>query len=401
MSYVLCLHRWVGSQALYDQYDLAQGVQIRAICTPEAVASLPRARLASYATLASLDDPVAVLHEVERLIGCHGVPCGVVALNEGDLLTAASIRERWDIPGDRQAWTERFRDKLSMLEIAATQQAIGVLPAVKADDSGDVQRLVAEHGFALVLKPRYGTASRGVKILRGPADLPGPLAAHDEPMMVQVYCDAPILHVDGWWDGEHVVVATVSRYVNSCADFGVDSPLGSIELEEGRDEQRIISRVAALLGAFAAHREIVFHLELFDKGDELLFLEIGARVGGAEIPFLWREVRGIDLLGIAWELQTGASTRYRDFARSSSCQGRPLRGERGAWVIARRASTLSDGLATVYWSQPQMLEQRASGVYEGSRTRVRLRSLQRSALEGDVEQIFAQLTQAEPRPAHA
>ncbi|WP_235668342.1 ATP-grasp domain-containing protein [Pseudomonas coronafaciens] len=326
------------------------------------------------------------------MIQLHGVPQRVVALNEGDLLSAAAIRERWAIPGDSVAWIERFRDKLTMFNVAGQQSAITVLPAVAAEDSEAVCQLLAEHGYPLVLKPRSGTASRGVRILRKASDLALLQEPQLEPMMVQVFCAAPILHVDGWWDGKQVVVLTASRYVNSCADFGPDSPLGSIELEAGAEELRIASRVAELLAAFAAQRGIVFHLELFDDGDDLYFLEIGARVGGAEIPFLWREVRDIDLVGIAWELQTEASSQHREHARSLSREGRPLHGERGAWIIGRRGSTPRDDLGTLYWSQPQDVERRASGVYEGARTRLRLRSFDRHALVHDVETIFQQLS---------
>ena len=231
-----------------------------------------------------------------------------------------------------------------------------------------------------------------MKILRDRGDIQDLEDTQPEPMIVQVHCAAPMLHVDGWWDGRRIVVATVSRYINNCADFGSDNPLGSIELEESDNEQRIANSVAQLLETFAPHREIVFHLEMFDKGNRLLFLEIAARVGGAEIPFIWREVRGIDLVGIAWELQTGASTHYRDLARNLSRNGRPLRSERGAWVIVRRSSTLRDNLETLYWSQSQSLGPRASGVYEGARTRFRLRSFQYSALEQDVAMIFDQLS---------
>ncbi|KWS66416.1 biotin carboxylase [Pseudomonas syringae pv. syringae] len=392
MSYLLCLHRWVGRQALYDQYGLPAGTVIRAICTPESLGSLPAERLASSSTLPSLDDVAAVMAEVDRMIQLHGVPQRVVALNEGDLLSAAAIRERWAIPGDSVAWIERFRDKLTMFNVAGQQSAIAVLPAVAADDSEAVCQLLAEHGYPLVLKPRFGTASRGVRILRKASDLALLQEPQLEPMMVQVFCAAPILHVDGWWDGEQVVVLTASRYVNSCADFGPDSPLGSIELEAGAEELRIASRVAELLAAFAAQRGIVFHLELFDDGDDLYFLEIGARVGGAEIPFLWREVRDIDLVGIAWELQTEASSQHREHARSRSREGRPLHGERGAWIIGRRGSTPRDDLGTLYWSQPQDVERAASGVYEGARTRLRLRSFDRQALVHDVETIFQQLS---------
>ena len=393
MSYVLCLHRWVGHQALYDQYSLPAGIVIRAICTPESLGSLPVERLASSSTLVSLDDVIAVMAEAERVIRLHGVPQRVVALNEGDLLSAASIRERWGIPGDSVAWIERFRDKLTMLDVAGQQSAIAVLPAVAADDPEAVRRLLAEHGYPLVLKPRFGTASRGVRILRKASDLALLQVPQLEPMMVQVFCAAPILHVDGWWDGQQVVVLTASHYVNTCADFGPDSPLGSIELEAGAGELRITSLVAELLAAFAARRDIVFHLELFDDGDTLHFLEIGARVGGAEIPFIWREVRDIDLVGIAWELQTEASSQYREHARSRSREGRPLHGERGAWVIGRRGSAPRDGLGTLYWSQPQDVERTASGVYEGARIRLRLRSFDRRALVRDVDMIFQKLSE--------
>ncbi|MBJ9977531.1 biotin carboxylase [Pseudomonas sp. S75] len=394
MSYVLCLHRWVGRQALYERYGLEPGMQIRAICTAESAQSLPRDRLASLSALGSLDDAAAVMAEAQRLIDLHGVPHRVVALNEGDLLNAATIRERWGVPGDPRAWTERFRDKLSMLEIAAGQSAIAILPAVSADDPQAVQQLLSERGFPLVLKPRYGTASRGVRILRQAQDLSLLDTPHTEPMMVQAFCAAPILHVDGWWDGERIVVLTASRYVNSCADFGPDSALGSIELEADDHERAIAGRVATLLEAFAGEREIVFHLELFDDGQDLHFLEIGARVGGAEIPFLWREVRDIDLVGIAWELQTQASSQQRDHARTRSRDGRPLHAERGAWVIGRRESLMRTPLDTLYWAQGALTASAPSGVYEGARTRLRLRSFDRPALVRDVERIFEHLAKA-------
>ena len=55
---------------------------------------------------------------------------------------------------------------------------------------------------------------------------------------------------------------------------------------------------------------LVFHLEAFvgtgDRGGpELSFLEMGSRVGGAEIPFLWREVHGADLMAAAASVQLG------------------------------------------------------------------------------------------------
>ena len=63
------------------------------------------------------------------------------------------------------------------------------------------------------------------------------------------------------------------------------------------------------LGAFGVD-SLVFHLELFlaqEAGEEptCTFLEVGARVGGAEIPFLWRDVHGYDLMAAAMRIQLG------------------------------------------------------------------------------------------------
>jgi hypothetical protein len=53
------------------------------------------------------------------------------------------------------------------------------------------------------------------------------------------------------------------------------------------------------------------HLEVFadPATGECAFLEVGARVGGAEIPFLWREVHSYDLMEAAFRLGLGLPPR--------------------------------------------------------------------------------------------
>lgn len=389
MNYVLCLHRWVGSQALYDEYKLPENLKLRVVCTQESLTSLPTPRCESWEILPSLDDVQSVMNKVESIINNYGLPTLVVALNEGDLITAALIRERWNIAGDDYLQISQFRDKLTMLEVASKQNIISILPAVEPEL---IDFMIEEYGFPLVLKPRLGTASKGVSMLYSREQFEEH-TKDTESMMLQVFCSAPILHVDGWWDGRDIVVATVSKYANNCADFGTDVPLGSIELREGEDEKLIIDKAKHLLKVFSPQKDLVFHLELFDKGNELVFLEIGARVGGAEIPFIWREVRNIDLLGIAWEIQTGASTYYRDNARRLSHNSLPINNMRGAWIISLKNSKLNTELKTLYWEQSQDLKSYASGIYEGSRTRLRFKSDQYDLLAQDVNMAFLQLSE--------
>lgn len=390
MSYILCLHRWVGQQALYAEYLKESNFKLRVLCTEESIDSLPRACCLSIEAFPSLDNVEQVLSIAERLTSEHGMPELIVALNEADLLTAALLRERWQIKGDHSERTEQFRDKLKMLDVAKMQSAIKVLPAERPEN---VESIVASSGFPMILKPRFGTASKGVKRITSLEQFDQEAPFH-EPMMVQEFCSAPLLHVDGWWDGYELVVATVSRYSNTCAEFDENSPLGSVELNHGDEEQRILDRVKVLVSAFSPKEDLVFHLELFEDGEELVFLEIAARVGGAEIPFMWREIRNIDLLGIAWELQTGLSTVYRDRARQLSSGSRPIQVDRGAWIIAQRHGASKDDLKTLYWAQGEDKEFYASGVYEGAKTRLRFKSNHQELLLTDVQKVFLQLSEA-------
>ncbi|NOR63971.1 MAG: biotin carboxylase [Rhodobacteraceae bacterium] len=393
MNYILCLHRWAGTQALYDQYTLADETIIRAICTSEAVASLPQKRCESYAVVPSMDDNEGVLNAAKKIVAEFGPPKLVVGLNEGDLINAANIRELYCLPGDNVTWAARFRDKVKMNNIAEGQDAFPILSAATVISTEQVHDFANKHGYPVVVKPKFGTASRGVRVIRNKNDFAGGrkhLAT--EPMMVQAYCDAPTLHIDGWWDGEQLVVATASRYLNNCMQFGPSKPLGSVELANGDEEDQILLKVGKLLAVFSPRREMVFHLELFDCEHELLFLEIAARVGGAEIPFVWRDVHRIDLVGIAWEIQVGKSTGIRDAARLAATNGHLHASERGGWVIGSAPSSGVVAAESVYWSMESNPKNRASGVYEGAGSRVRLRGGDHANLVRDAQICISELS---------
>lgn len=123
MRYVLCLRRWVGPRALYDRYDLPPGLSIRAVSTEETVSSLPCRCLASHATVRSLD----ASDTVDRVVGRNG--------------SGTSFR---------------------MKQISIRQDTVCVLTTVSAKTADSVRELVRQVGHPVVVKPRYGIASRGV-----------------------------------------------------------------------------------------------------------------------------------------------------------------------------------------------------------------------------------------------
>lgn len=397
MSYLLCLHRWVGKQALYDDYAVPDGLHVKAICSQEAVSSLPNTAKDAFSVVETMDDSKAVQKAAKEFARKFGSPSQIVALNEGDLLNAAELREHFALAGDDMARTQQFRDKLIMNQIAAEQRTVNVLAAQIAESEEQVFSFAETHGYPVVVKPRRGTASRRVEIVYGPSGYPDSTEhLQSEPMMVQTFLDAPILHVDGWWDGKDLVVGRASRYLNDCKNFGENSPLGSVELPPGEEESRVLDATTALLKVFSPYRELVFHLELFEAEQSYTFLEIGARVGGAEIPFIWRDIHGIDLTGIAWEIQTGASQSIRNKARAVSQNQKPLHSTRGGWVIARKSIEGISEFPSVYWSsESEANGVAASGVYEGAATRLRLQNGDPAALLRDARHCVKHLSSPE------
>jgi hypothetical protein len=307
MTHILVIHRWRDAYARYAEYVDHGTHQVTYVTTELGRASVP-AGAAEVRVVPATDDVDAVWAEVSELVERFGTPDRLVALNEGDLDCAARVRARLGCAGQDPAALARFRDKLIMVDTVA---AAGVRTPEFADapDEQSILDFAGTHGWPLIVKPRRGTASRGVLRLNSAADLALFRGLPWEPRVVQVFCPDPILHIDGYWDGTALGPWRASRYVNTCVGFTEGDVLGSVEL----DDEGLLAALAeftASVGGALSDEPWVFHLEAFlgtepDGAPRLTFLEAGYRVGGAEIPFVWREVHGIDLMRVAAEVQLG------------------------------------------------------------------------------------------------
>lgn len=307
MSHILVIHRWRDRHARYEEYLDHAAHRISYVTTEMGRASVPD-DAAEVVVVTATDDFDEVLAATEELAGRFGQPDRVVALNEGDLDTAAELRAHLGCAGDHPSQVARFRDKLTMAQAIAAAD-IRIPAFADAPDIFAVAAFADEHGWPLIVKPRRGTASRGVVRLDSVDDLELLRAQPDEPRVVQVFCGDPIYHVDGLWTGTELGPWRASRYLNTCAEFTTGEVLGSVEVADP-ELLAALGSFAAEVGAALGDGPWVFHLEVFvgsgRAGElQLTFLEAGARVGGAEIPFLWREVHGIDLMSAAFVIQLG------------------------------------------------------------------------------------------------
>ncbi|MFC8453648.1 ATP-grasp domain-containing protein [Kitasatospora sp. NPDC057223] len=381
-AHVIVLHRWTDSYADYAAYLDHAVHRVSYVTTPRARAALPAAA-AAVAVVPSTEDRAEVRAAVDRLAARHGAPGRIVALHEVDLDVAAELREQLGIPGETPDQLHPFRDKLAMARRLAAHD-VPVPAADAAPDHPAVAGFARRHGWPVILKPVRGTASSHVSRLDGPADLAAYVFPPGVPLMVQSYLPHEILHVDGVAADGDLRVWRASRYLSTCLDFTRGDALGSVEIDDPVLLKAIGEFTRRAVLAMSAD-PWVFHLELFasEEGDEPAFhvLEVGARPGGAEVPFVWREVHGVDLMAAAVDVQLGRPLP----AYTLSADPADGDGECGGWLLvptpaarpcrvlaAAPQSALEDGPYAERLPEPGRLLADTPG-YEHSGARFRFR----------------------------
>lgn len=292
---VLIVNRWGDDFADYGRYVDHDDHVVAYVTVPPHVPAVP-AGTVHVEVVDDMTDADRVLAAAERCRAAVREFDKVLALSEFDLLTAARVREALGVPGADTAATMRFRDKPTMKDVLA---AAGVrVPRFRVvRDVDDVAAFRRElNGAAVVVKPRTGAASIGTVVLPAGASPHKALAGVDlDGFQVEEYLDGPIWHVDGLLRAGDLLCVRASRYVNTCYDFACGLPLGSV-VQSGRDADDVVAFADRSLRALGIG-DGAFHLEIIESPAGLAFLEVGARVGGGEIPFVFRDVYGVDLVG--------------------------------------------------------------------------------------------------------
>lgn len=306
-GHVLVIHRWGGTQALYENYLDHSTTRVSYITTEIGSRAIPGGA-AAVLVVAATDSFEELSVAASAATEAAGPIDRVVALNEGDLDAAARLRQYLRCSGFGPEQLDRFRDKLVMAGVVA-DAGIATPQFADAPDIAAVAAFADLHGWPVIVKPRFGTASRGVLRLDSVDDLALLAMSAPEPRIVQTFVGDVIYHVDGLWTGTALGPWRASKYLNTCVEFTIGEVLGSVE-EDDADILAAIGEFTTSIAGAMNSEPWVFHLEVFvgarDSGEiRLTFLEAGYRVGGAEIPFVWREVHGIDLMAAAVDVQLG------------------------------------------------------------------------------------------------
>jgi L-amino acid ligase C-terminal domain 2 len=226
----------------------------------------------------------------------------IIACQEQDLERAAALREILGIAGQDVRSAAAFRDKLLMKDLAQAA-GIGVTAYACLQTPADLLAFARAHGLPVVVKPRDGSSSKGLSILRDPAALEDFLVTFDwdggvQPNhLMEAFVRGPMYHIDGLVAGGRVVAAWPSGYQYELAAFDDTGPRLDVTLDPGDPlTARLLSFTGRILAALPTPRDTTFHAEVFHTpADELLLCEIASRNGGAWIKECHRAMFGFDL----------------------------------------------------------------------------------------------------------
>lgn len=246
----------------------------------------------------------------------------ILTRQENLMMTAAQLREEFQVPGMNCAQTDLFRDKLLMKRAVA---AAGLRVPRHAKITHGLDHLPWEG--KTVLKPVDGAGSRDVSTFATSAlalaHVREALAADPQHRYLvnfelEEFVTGPIWHVDGYlFKGKPVLVKT-SRYVGTCLDYASGEPLGSVQFDHPELAHWALRCLEALGAA-----SVTFHLEAIMSVGGPVFLEVAGRAGGGDIVELIERSTGVNLhvLDMGTEVLGHLAERYVDVRHSARKYG--------------------------------------------------------------------------------
>ncbi len=247
----------------------------------------------------------------------------VISLSEYELLDAAAVREALGAPGPRydEVLTVRHKVRMKDAVVRAGICAPRHLLAAGALDGG--AGAIPWQGRT-VLKPVDGASSENVLTFDTAAQTLAALLdcshgiANLDPTRFEIeeFVEGDIIHFDGLAIAGEPRAMLASRYIGTCLGYASGAPLGSIHFDADAALQRWAADCLRAVGI----RDSTFHLEAILTPSGPVFLEIGARVGGADVVDCFERATGLHLPSLELAVLIGAPS-----AVLSSPPARPRR----------------------------------------------------------------------------
>jgi len=251
---------------------------------------------------ASIEDYVRAVTESARM----SKPTRVVALEEGDVITAGRIREYLFIPGMFSSRARLFRDKLAM---RVTGELNGIRQArfVHTVNYQEVGEFMERVPAPWVLKPRADASAIGIKKFSETEPVwreIDRLNANDESRersdsyLLEEFIAGDVYHVDSLVSNGKIAVTCANRYGRAPLEIAVGGGVSnSFTIDyDSAERKKLLKANRSVIKSFglmngATHAEFIKSA----ADGEFHFLEIGKRVGGAYTAEAFEAASGLNI----------------------------------------------------------------------------------------------------------
>jgi biotin carboxylase len=224
----------------------------------------------------------------------------IVALDEYDMETAATLREHLRVPGMGLTTMRYFRDKLAM-RMKALDRNVRVPDFVPVFNHDDIRYYLEHVPGPWVLKPRQEASAIGIKKIHAGEELwpvLEQLGDKQSSFLLERFVPGEVYHVDSVVSEGEVVFASVSKYgkppMNVAQGGGIFT---TCVIPRGSDADMGLRQINRQLIAALGLVRGVAHTEFIQANADgnFYFLECAARVGGAYINEMVETATGINL----------------------------------------------------------------------------------------------------------
>jgi len=224
----------------------------------------------------------------------------IVALDEYDMETAATLREHMRIPGMGLTTMRYFRDKLAM-RMQALERGIRVPDFIPVLNHQDIRYYLSHVAGPWVLKPRSEASALGIKMIDNAQSLWPMLESlgdQQSSFLLEQFVPGDVYHVDSIVSEREIPFSCVSRYGQPPMAVAQKGGIFTTYLLPSNSEETIALQTInrELIEALGLVRG-VSHAEFIRAHNDghFYFLECAARVGGAYISDMIEVATGINL----------------------------------------------------------------------------------------------------------
>ncbi len=204
----------------------------------------------------------------------------VISYSEKDVITAALIREKFNIKGQTIDEAKRFRDKYVMKSFMKKNK-LEVPKFSIANSSSELLKEIQNFSFPIVIKPTDGSGSKGVEKIENIDKLKKNKLKF--PILVEEYINSDVYFIDGYVLNGELKLLDISKYIGDCMKYKDGGNTSGYNISTSNAHYDVLKNKAIdIIRVMIGQESLPFHLEVFYNGSKFYICEIACRVGGGK-----------------------------------------------------------------------------------------------------------------------